>query len=655
SDIPGAVIHWLAPLNTTAPTVTVNQSGTYQVVAYTPGCSSEVKTATVVINPPPPAASCNVYYVSPSGGGDGLSPLSPTQIQNALQMANCTPSVIKMQVGTYEIEDALPLGSLVTVEGGYNYDFTQKTSAKGTSGTWPNIGTRILRKQKPAPPTTVGPFTFSNNAAQPLADNATTDISLQVDGVPLLPSPMTGYTMNVIVRLTHSRLDNLDVYLIAPNGTIVTLFQDIGGACNGTIDITLANTGGAAGLAGQFCVGGQITGVYQPMEVFGSFASLGGIDPNGLWRLRIIDDAAGNTGNFVSFSIVFGQQNVTNGYLCDHGFLATYGNSESPTVSAFDVFTAAANFRLQDLIIEVEPAPVGYRISNYGVRTGAGVNNFHIVRCHINVGKGSDAAQGAPGRNWDGTQSNSNTVSNASTTRANAGGTGAAAGVDCTPAFGGAGATSAIGRPGGDGGMGGGCNCVTPPTVGQAAPGTGGGAGGGLPADQCRDSGGTPGGCDDPGPVYYGGNGQNGQNGTNGANGANGAAPNYFGGVFNPGGNGQAGQVGDHGWGGGGGGGGAGDQDLAQDRGGGGGGGGAGGQAALQGGGGGISGGGSFALFVVDPGAGVNVVDCILTTALAGGTPSGGFRGWGQLGGFGGDGGAWCDGGNGGRGGDGGN
>ncbi len=654
SNVPAATIYWLPPVNSTNPTITVSQSGTFQVIAYTAGCTSDVKTATVAVNPPPPAASCNIYYVSPTGNGDGISPLSPTQIRTALEMSNCTPSVIKMQVGTYEIDDALPLGSLVTVEGGYNYDFSQKTSAKGTSGTWPNIGTHILRRQRPASPTTVGPFTFTNNTGQAIADNTTTNIPLQVNGVPTLPSPMTGYTMNVTVNVNHTRLDNLDVYLVAPNGTMVTLFQDIGGACNGTINITLANTGGAAGLAAQFCVGAQITGTYQPMEVFGSFLSLGGIDPNGLWQLRIVDDTPGNTGNFVSCSITFGQQNVSNGYLCDYGFLATYANSESPSVSAFDVFTGASNFRLQDLIIEVEPAPTGYRISNYGVRTGAGVNNFNIVRCHINVGKGSDAAQGAPGRNWDGTQSNSNTVSNASSVRAEAGGVGAAAGVDCTPATGGAGAASALGRPGGDGGMGGGCNCVTPPTVGQPGFGPGGGAGGGLPADQCRDSGGTPSGCDDPGPVYYGRDGLNGQDGTPGADGANGAVPNYFGGIFNPGGNGQTGQVGDHGWGGGGGGGGAGDQDLAEDRGAGGGGGGAGGRAAQQGGGGGISAGGSFALFVVDPGAGANVVDCILTTALAGGNPTGGFRGWGQLGGLGGNGGAWCDGGQGGRGGDGG-
>jgi len=110
-------------------------AGTYTVVATNPnnGCSSTAAQTIVTEGTASAGATCNVYFVTTNGSGTGLAATSPTTIQNALTLANCSQSVIKMAIGTYNISTPLTITSNLTIEGGYSADFATKTSTAGAT------------------------------------------------------------------------------------------------------------------------------------------------------------------------------------------------------------------------------------------------------------------------------------------------------------------------------------------------------------------------------------------------------------------------------------------------------------------------------------------------------------------------------------------
>jgi gliding motility-associated-like protein len=127
-------------------TITGAGAGSYSVtVSSNNGCAGNTAVSNVSIVSPASLPSCNIVYASPAGGGSGLIPTSPTDIQTALTLAACNSVVIKMQIGDYTINNPLNISSFVTLEGGYDVGFTTKTSAKAIVGGFPAQGTRIIR------------------------------------------------------------------------------------------------------------------------------------------------------------------------------------------------------------------------------------------------------------------------------------------------------------------------------------------------------------------------------------------------------------------------------------------------------------------------------------------------------------------------------
>ncbi len=101
--------------------------------------------------------------------------------------------------------------------------------------------------------------------------------------------------LNVTLNINHQRAQDLDVYLIAPNGTRVHLFTDVGG--NGvnfvgtTLDdeATTAITSGAAPFTGSYRPEGSLGAVNDPSTL-------------GLWKLEVTDDKALKTGTILNWS-----------------------------------------------------------------------------------------------------------------------------------------------------------------------------------------------------------------------------------------------------------------------------------------------------------------------------------------------------------------
>lgn len=144
---------------------------------------------------------------------------------------------------------------------------------------------------------------YGNTTPLAIADLATTETLFYVDGV---GSPILD--VRVSLHITHPLAADLDISLEGPDGTTVELTSDNGGAganygsactpdaSRTTFDDAAATaiTEGAASFVGSF----------RPEQALAAFDGKDGAgSANGLWRLRITDDTAGNVGTLQCWSL----------------------------------------------------------------------------------------------------------------------------------------------------------------------------------------------------------------------------------------------------------------------------------------------------------------------------------------------------------------
>ena len=123
---------------------------------------------------------------------------------------------------------------------------------------------------------------------------------------------MDGAVTGVAVELhglSHERPSDLDVWLQAPDGTVVTLLSDVGGDEPLTdVDLFVATDGADAG-GGSFPLRVKPTDREPDLQRKGgqapaSLDDLVGIDANGEWRLLVADDERGATGRLDGWTLV---------------------------------------------------------------------------------------------------------------------------------------------------------------------------------------------------------------------------------------------------------------------------------------------------------------------------------------------------------------
>lgn len=107
---------------------------------------------------------------------------------------------------------------------------------------------------------------------------------------------------SVCLNIRHGWIDDVDVYLIAPNGQFIALSTDNGGSGDNMSntcfrpDATKDIRGGTA----------PFTGDWLPEEKFSNLVSTGDNPTNGVWKLLVIDDQpAGFVGKVLDWSITF--------------------------------------------------------------------------------------------------------------------------------------------------------------------------------------------------------------------------------------------------------------------------------------------------------------------------------------------------------------
>ncbi|MFC1635926.1 M4 family metallopeptidase [Planctomycetota bacterium] len=127
---------------------------------------------------------------------------------------------------------------------------------------------------------------------QELTDDGTTFSNIHIENVGAL------IDLNVRLDITHPRDEDLDVFLIAPDGTRIELFSDVGGTGSDFRDTVIdddAILSISEGIA-------PFTGSYQPEQPL-TLRNLYGTNIEGMWTLEITDDKLNERGILNSWSL----------------------------------------------------------------------------------------------------------------------------------------------------------------------------------------------------------------------------------------------------------------------------------------------------------------------------------------------------------------
>lgn len=127
----------------------------------------------------------------------------------------------------------------------------------------------------------------------PIPDDGTTTNDIVVSG-------FTGTITDVNIlglQATHSWVGDLDISLTSPDGTTISLMEDL--CDNGPDDLDI-NFDDAGAAYGTIPCPPTDAGTYQPLTALSAFA---GENPNGTWTLTITDDTGFDTGTLDNWSI----------------------------------------------------------------------------------------------------------------------------------------------------------------------------------------------------------------------------------------------------------------------------------------------------------------------------------------------------------------
>lgn len=132
---------------------------------------------------------------------------------------------------------------------------------------------------------------FSEDVPKAIPDASTTTSALDVAETGIIVD------LNVKLSIDHESNGNLDIYLIAPDGTRLELFTDVGGISSNFVDTIIDSEAGQSITEGS----APFTDSYRPE---GNLADLYGKDINGTWTLEVTDDWGGNVGTVNSWSLI---------------------------------------------------------------------------------------------------------------------------------------------------------------------------------------------------------------------------------------------------------------------------------------------------------------------------------------------------------------
>lgn len=145
---------------------------------------------------------------------------------------------------------------------GLHTAYVQAVDASGRAGTPNAVHFTIGNTPPPGP-------VFTNSTSFAIRDNATIESPITVSGV----SGNAPAALVVAVNITHTYQGDLKVDLVAPNGTVFNLWNRAGGSADNIVRSFTVNASSVVA--------------------------------NGIWKLRVNDNAAGDTGTLNSWGLSF--------------------------------------------------------------------------------------------------------------------------------------------------------------------------------------------------------------------------------------------------------------------------------------------------------------------------------------------------------------
>ncbi|MBR1991741.1 MAG: hypothetical protein IJ986_05660 [Bacteroidales bacterium] len=199
NDITSAITISEADLPMTSPrtqTFTVTVTNSYGCTASASSTVSYMENADIT--------DCNVFYADNFGdpASNGLTPSTPTTIQHAIDLAACTNAIIRLDTGTYNIDQPIELASNLTLEGGFFDDYKQKTSAPGA--------TTIFRSDQYVEGTSLAPRIVAMEGSS-LNNFRLQDLTIETANAPSLPG----------LSVASSNADDNDCYNIVEPGELL--------------------------------------------------------------------------------------------------------------------------------------------------------------------------------------------------------------------------------------------------------------------------------------------------------------------------------------------------------------------------------------------------------------------------------------------------
>jgi hypothetical protein len=152
-------------------------------------------------------------------------------------------------------------------------------------------------------------FAFSNIFSQTFTgggglipdDGTPIDFPLNVSGLPTSIDTLSFGLETVCINLTHTWDADLDISLIAPDGTQILLSSANGGSGDDYINTCFDNAAPTSIMAGS----PPFTGTFRPQGDLGIINN--NQNPNGVWKLHFLDTYAfADQGNLLSWNITFG-------------------------------------------------------------------------------------------------------------------------------------------------------------------------------------------------------------------------------------------------------------------------------------------------------------------------------------------------------------
>ncbi|TAH41369.1 MAG: hypothetical protein EYC69_08780, partial [Bacteroidetes bacterium] len=160
-------------------------------------------------------------------------------------------------------------------------------------------------------------FTSSTSSVGMLEANPS-GISKTIDltGAGLPTSISSLQNLRVVININHTKLDEVEVYLIRPGGTISTtastpyfntisnggsicLVADRGGSNDHFVNVGFSDAAATSITTASYSFD---NGTYRPENAFSTLSG----NPNGIWTVKAIDDGGGgNIGSFISWSLIF--------------------------------------------------------------------------------------------------------------------------------------------------------------------------------------------------------------------------------------------------------------------------------------------------------------------------------------------------------------